>query len=67
MSHRSDLIMSEKKQTKHIEPQKNLWLFEQANDQWMTWTGTEQELNEWIPGTGIKAYEYSLTGKETSG
>jgi len=47
---------------KHIDPPKKLWLFEQADDAWMSWSGTEEDLREFIKGTGIKAYEYELTG-----
>lgn len=50
----------------HIEPPEKLWLFEQADDKWMTWSGTEEDLNEFIEGTGIKAYEYTLTSKSIS-
>ena len=47
----------------HIDPPKKLWLFEQTNNAWMSWSGTEEDLREFIKGTGIKAYEYALTGE----
>ena len=55
--------MSQKEIANHIAPPETIWLFEQADDRWMSWSGTEDDLKEFIEGSGIKAYEYTLSGK----
>ena len=59
--------MGEEKQSTHIEPPVKLWLLEQTNDRWITWSGTEQKLREWIEGSDVRAYEYTKTGKGING
>lgn len=56
--------MKEIKEPSHIPAPKKIWLIEQADDKWISWSGTEQELRDFIGGDGIPAYEYVLTGNE---
>jgi hypothetical protein len=41
-------------------PPDTLWLFEQSDDRWMSWSGTEEDLRDFLDGEGIRAYEYKL-------
>lgn len=48
---------------KEFEPPKKYWIFEQHDGSFLGWSGTEEDLAEFLKGTDIMAFEYVLTGK----
>lgn len=55
--------MGQEKHELHPDPPEKIWLFEQADGRWMSWSGGEQALREFLDGTDIFAYEFALTGR----
>lgn len=47
----------------NFEPPKKYWIFEQHGGRFLGWSGTEEELQEFLKDTDLTAFEYVLTGK----
>ena len=48
---------------KSLSHQKSIGFLSKLEGRFLGWSGTEEELQEFLKDTGIMAFEYVLTGK----